>query len=117
MLPIWSKWFAGDKARAALVGIDVLARDAIAFAQFEGGLPLMHVGWFDEAIELAEWDHIPAGYIQASAIYDHATAEAQRRGWPVLNLHGTHLHPTLQPEAMANAILAMSRQLVSGEKH
>ena len=116
MLPPWSKWFAGDKARAALVGIDILARDATAFAQFEDGLPRMHIGWFDEAIELAGWDHIPAGYIQTSAIYDHATAEAQRRGWPVANLHGTHLHPTLQPEETANAILAMACQLVSGAK-
>lgn len=114
MLPIWSKWFAADKGRASLVGIDVLARDATAFARFEDGLPRMHIGWFDEAIELAEWDHIPAGFIQTSAIYDHATAEAQRRGWPAVNLHGTHLHPTLQPEETANAILAMSRQLVTG---
>lgn len=114
MLPVWSKWFAGDKARASLVGIDVLARDTAAFAQLEDGLPRMHIGWFDEAIELADWDRVPAGYIQTSAIYDHATAEAQRRGWPVANLHGTHLHPTLQPEETANAILAMSRQLVSG---
>lgn len=116
MLPVWSKWFAGDKRRASLVGIDVLARDTAAFARFEDGLPRMHIGWFDEAIELAEWDHIPAGFIQTSAIYDHATAEAQRRGWPVANLHGTHLHPTLQPEETAGAILAMSRRLVSGRK-
>ena len=116
MLPAWSKWFAGDSTRASLVGIDILARDAAAFAQFEDGLPRMHVGWFDEAIELAAWSHIPAGFIQTSAIYDHATAEAHRRGWPVLNLHGTHLHPTLQPEETANAILAMARQLVSGAK-
>ena len=51
----------------------------------------MHIGWVDDAIELADWDHIPAGFIQTSAIYDHATVEAQRRGWPVTNLHGTHL--------------------------
>jgi hypothetical protein len=49
----------------------------------------MHIGWFDDAIELANWDHIPAGFIQTSAIYDHAAAEAQRRGWPVTNLQGT----------------------------
>ena len=114
MLPAWSKWFADDEARAALIGIDILARDAATFAQFEAGLPRMHVGWFDEAIELAAWDHIPAGYIQTSAIYDHATAEAQRRGWPVANLRGTHLHPTLEPKETADAILAMSRQLVRG---
>ena len=43
----------------------------------------MHISWFDEAIELADWEHIPAGFIQTSAIYDHATVEAQRRGWQV----------------------------------
>jgi hypothetical protein len=115
-LPLWSKWFAHDKARASLIGIDILARDVAAFARFEEGLPRMHVGWFDEPIELAAWDHIPAGYIQTSAIYDHAAAEAQRRGWPVANLNGTHLHPTLQPQETADAILAMAQQLVTGAR-
>jgi hypothetical protein len=102
--------------RMSLVGLDVLARDAAAFARFESGLPRMHISWFDKAIELADWEHIPAGFIQTSAIYDHATVEAQRRGWPVANLKGTHLHPTLHPAETANAILTMSGQLVSGGK-
>lgn len=115
MLPIWSRWFDRDKQRKALVGLDVLASDPAAFARFENGLPRMHIGWFDDAIELADWSHVPAGFIQASAIYDHATAEAQRRGWPAVNLHGTHLHPTLHPAETASAILSLSRQLVPGE--
>jgi hypothetical protein len=76
----------------------------------------MHIGWFDDTIELADWEHIPAGFIQTSAIYDHAAIEAQRRGWPTANLQGTHLHPTLHSAETANAILAMSRQLVPGGK-
>jgi hypothetical protein len=117
MLPIWSRWFARDMQRMSLVGLDALARDAAAFARFESGLPRMQIDWFDDAIELADWDHIPAGFIQTSAIYDHAAIAAQRRGWPVTNLHGTHLHPTLHPAETANAIIAMSRQLVPGGKH
>jgi len=117
MLPIWSRWFARDMQRMSLVGLDVLARDAVAFARFESGLPRMHIDWFDDAIELANWDYIPAGFIQTSAIYDHAAIAAQQRGWPVTNLRGTHLHPTLHPAETANAILAMSRQLVPGGKH
>lgn len=113
-LPIWSKWFSGDEQRASRVGIDILARDPVAFAQFEYGLPTMHVDWFNETIELASWDHIPAGFIQTSKIYDHATAEAQRRGWPVANLQGTHLDPTLRPAETAEAILAMARRLEGG---
>jgi hypothetical protein len=116
-LPIWSKWFAGDPQRMSLVGLDILASDPTAFAQFESELPRMHVSWFEDTIELANWDHVPAGFIQTSTIYDHASAEAQRRGWPVTRLQGTHLHPTLRPAETASAILSMSRQLVlSGER-
>jgi hypothetical protein len=117
MLPIWSKWFARDPRRMSLVGLDILARDPTAFARFESGLPRMHIAWFDDAIELDGWDYVPAGFIQTSAIYDHAIAEAQRRGWPVANLQGTHLHPTLHPAETARAILSMSRQLAPGAEH
>jgi hypothetical protein len=112
-LPIWSRWFTGDRERAALVGIDILARDAAAFAEFESGLPDMRLGWFDDTIELSSWEHIPTGYIQTSTIYDHAAREAEQRGWPVTRLQGTHLHPTLCPAETADALLAMSRRLTS----
>ncbi|WP_349643785.1 hypothetical protein [Bradyrhizobium sp. LMTR 3] len=112
-LPIWSRWFAGDIKRTSLVGLDLLARDPIAFAEFERGLPKLTVDWFDDTIELAGWDHVPAGFIQCSPIYDHATLEARRRGWPVIRLEGTHLHPTLQPAETMHAILSMSRQLAN----
>jgi hypothetical protein len=111
-LPIWSRWFANDPRRTSLIGLDLLATDRIAFAEFERGLPRLSVDWFDDAIELAGWDHVPAGFIQCSPIYDHATLEARRRGWPVIRLEGTHLHPTLQPAETMLAILSMSRQLI-----
>jgi pimeloyl-ACP methyl ester carboxylesterase len=114
MLPIWSRWFVGDNRRLSLVGLDALARDPVAFDRFERELPRMHISWFDEALELANWDHIPAGFIQTSAIYDHAAAEAERRGWPVTRLRGTHLHPILHPAEMASTILSMSHRLLPG---
>ncbi|MGZ5923891.1 MAG: alpha/beta fold hydrolase [Rhizomicrobium sp.] len=113
ILPIWSRWFTGDARRASLVGLDILARDPAALAAFESGLPRLSVDWFDDTIELANWDHVPAGFIQTSAIYDHSAAEAHRRGWPVARLQGTHLHPTLSPAETAGAIIAMSHLLVS----
>src|SRR5262249_42716204 len=97
--------------RASLVGIDLLASDPLVFAQFEDGLPKMQVDWFDDTIDLARWDHVPAGFIQTSKIYDHAAAEARRRGWPMTRLQGTHLHPTLRPAETAEAILSISRRL------
>jgi hypothetical protein len=111
-LPIWSRWL-GDARRVSLVGLDILANDPKAFAEFESGLPRLSVQWFDDTIELANWDRIPAGFIQTSEIYDHSAAEALRRGWPVARLQGTHLHPTLSPAETAGAIINMSKQLVS----
>lgn len=114
-LPIWSRWFAGHAQRMSLIGLDILASDSVAFAEFEAELPTMHVGWFRDTITLANWDHVPTGYIQTSPIYDHAVADAKRRGWPVAKLQGTHLHPTLQPAETASAIISMSCQLARAE--
>jgi hypothetical protein len=63
-------------------------------------------------IDLAPWDHIPAGYIQLSPIYDHAAEEASRRAWPLRRLHGTHLDPTLRPDETAAAIRAVCSELI-----
>lgn len=111
-LPIWSRW-GGDARRVSLVGLDILANDPKALAEFESGLPRLSVDWFDDTIELANWDRIPTGFIQTSAIYDHSAADARRRGWPVARLQGTHLHPTLSPAETAGAIIDMSYQLTS----
>jgi hypothetical protein len=110
-LPIWSRWFDGDNRRRSLVGLDLLARDPVVFAEFERGLPRLSVDWFEDKIELAGWDHVPAGFIQCSPIYDHAALEARRRGWPVVKLQGTHLHPMLEPAETMLALVSLSRQL------
>jgi hypothetical protein len=111
LLPPWSQWWLKDRRRAQLVGIDTLALDSGSFESFEKDLPRMKLDWFDDVIDLAPWDHVPAGYIQVSAIYDHAAEEALRRAWPVRRMQGTHLHPTLQPDETATAIQAVCREL------
>jgi Alpha/beta hydrolase family len=111
-LPLWSQWYGGDPARARRVGIDALAHDADAFERFEKGLPRINASWFDDAIDLAPWDHIPAGYIQTSAYFDADAEEALRRGWPLKRLQGTHLHPTLEPDETALAIEEICEKLV-----
>jgi Alpha/beta hydrolase family len=111
LLPPWSQWWLKDRRRSQLVGIDALALDRRSFESFEMGLPRMTLSWFDDVIDLAPWSHIPAGYIQLSAIYDHAAEEALRRAWPVRRMQGTHLHPTLKPDETAAAIQAVCREL------
>ncbi|XUM20002.1 alpha/beta hydrolase [Bradyrhizobium oligotrophicum S58] len=110
-LPIWSRWFLQHPDRTALIGLDRLSRDPLALAEFEDGLPEMTISWFDDVIDLAPWGHVPAGYVQTSPIYDHGSAEALRRGWPLVRLHGTHLHPTLNPAETADAIVSLGREL------
>ncbi|WP_316235450.1 alpha/beta fold hydrolase [Bradyrhizobium sp. SZCCHNR1023] len=110
-LPIWSRW-QGDQRREALLGLDILACDPAALAAFESELPIFSVEWFDDVIELSKWDHIPAGFIQTSAIHDHSAAQARYRDWPVVRLDGTHLHPTLRPAETGDAIVAMSNRLI-----
>jgi hypothetical protein len=101
--PPWSKWWSDDRRRA-LIGIDELARDAEAFAIFEKDQPRVSGVWFEDSIDLGPWTHIASGFIQTSALFDHAADEAQRRSWPVVRIKGTHLHPTLQPDETAAAI-------------
>jgi hypothetical protein len=107
-----------EKPQAAVAGTwqlrgDILRSHPADFATFEAELPQMNLLRFDDEIELRSWDHVPAGFVQTSAIYEHAATEALRRGWPVRQLSGTHLHPTLQPEETAAAIAAIARELLS----
>ena len=58
--PPWSQWWLKDRRRAQLVGIDALALDPRSFESFEKDLPRMTLNWFDDVIDLAPWDHVPA---------------------------------------------------------
>jgi Alpha/beta hydrolase family len=110
-LPRWSDWWR-DHPRRALTGIDELAHDANAFALFTNDQPRVPAAWFDDTIDLAPWAHNPAGYIQTSGFYDHSAEDAEARGWPLLRLQGTHLHPALQPDETARGIAEIARKLV-----
>jgi hypothetical protein len=108
-LPPWSDW--GDRRRRSLIGIDELAQDADAYAAFERDLPRVSRNWFNDRIDLAPWTHIASGFVQTSAFFDHAADEAARRGWPLVRIKGTHLHPTLQPDETAAGIEVICERL------
>lgn len=110
-LPRWSDWWR-DYPRRSLTGIDGLALDGEAFAAFEQDQPRVAASWFNDTIDLTPWVDTPTGYIQTSGFYDHAAEEAKARGWPLLRLRGTHLHPALQPDDTARAIAAIAGELV-----
>lgn len=96
-LPKWSRWWGPG-------GLAGLVPDRWTRETFEADLPRLRPQWFDDAIETPPWDRLPAGYLQTSAVFAEPAAEARRRGWPVVSLAGTHLHPFLAPEETAAAL-------------
>lgn len=103
MLPPWSQWWPPDV-------MEVVIPDATLRKSFEAGLPRLPRAWFDDSFDLAPWPDVQAGYVQTSKAYDEHAAEAERRGWPLVRLSGTHLHPFLVPGETADAIEQVSAQ-------
>jgi hypothetical protein len=64
-----------------------------------------------DAVETPAWSALRAGYIQLSARFARTAADARTRGWPVVAIQGTHLHPLLAPVETADAIAAVVKQL------
>jgi hypothetical protein len=110
-LPLWSDWFTTDEDRA-VIGITALQADAKAWDAFRRDQPQMTRDWFREEVDLRPWGHVPAAYVQLSTLFDRSADDAEKRGWPVVRLNGTHLHPTLEPAETADAILQACQSLV-----
>jgi pimeloyl-ACP methyl ester carboxylesterase len=109
-LPLWSDWFTTDEERAD-IGITALQADPKAWDAFKLDQPRMTRDWFRDEIDLPPWSDVAAGYVQLCRFFDRSAEEAEKRGWPVVRLKGTHLHPTLEPEETAEAILRVCRSL------
>jgi hypothetical protein len=110
-LPPWSDWYATEEERA-VIGITALQADAEAWDAFKRDQPRMTRDWFSDEIDLAPWSDVAAGYVQLCSFFDRSAEEAEKRGWPVVRLKGTHLHPTLKPQETAEAILRVCGSLV-----
>lgn len=106
-LPRWSDWWSEDQAEPVGLGplgrlrpelVDVLKREERAFP----------VDWLDQTLELEDRGDIPVGYLRLSHFYDPALAEAERRGWPVATIDGSHLHPAIMGTETAGALMAVA---------
>jgi hypothetical protein len=106
VLPPWSEWF-GPGAMEALVP-DEERRSAIARE-----LPRLPVAYFERRVPAAA---MPAtcGYVLLSEPYADDAAEARRRGWPVVELHGTHLDIVTRPAEVADALGDVLARLSAG---
>lgn len=101
-LPPWTEWW-GDADAAALFP-DEQTRAAVC-----AEVPRLHVGYFEEQIPVPPgWDAKPCGYLRFSEAYVAEAEEARRRGWTVEHLPGQHLHQLVDPDAVAERIVAMT---------
>lgn len=104
MLPIWTDWWDADLLANAPLDMNTKA-------MFIAELPRLPLTWFDDAFEMPDWSSSARGFIQTSPVFDNEAIRAEGRGWPMICLKGTHLHPALAPTETAGALLDMCRVL------
>jgi hypothetical protein len=101
LLPPWTEWwddvaplFPDEQTRAAVCA----------------EVPRLPIGYFEEEIPVPPgWDAKPSAYLRFSEAYVAEAEEAARRGWAVEHLPGLHLHQLVDPHAVADRIVAMTR--------
>jgi pimeloyl-ACP methyl ester carboxylesterase len=105
LLPPWQEWFPAEVIRDLMP--DPQVRAALC-----AEIPRVPSSYLEEvAPALDAWRERPCGYLQLSAGYDGAAAEARRRGWPVVRHDGHHLSAVTDPAAVASAVLAVLDRL------
>jgi hypothetical protein len=103
LLPPWTQWWG--EADLAPLFPDEATRTAVS-----AEAPRLPVGYFEEPIPAPPgWDTKPCGYLRFSEAYGAEAEEAARRGWTVEHLPGLHLHQLVDPDAVADRIVAMTR--------
>ncbi|NUW40113.1 alpha/beta hydrolase [Nonomuraea rhodomycinica] len=103
LLPRWTDWWKEEVVAAMLP--DPAARARVVAEQ-----PRLPLAFFTERIPVpAGWDRVRCSCLWYGPPYDVMAEEAERRGWPVTRVPGGHLHQMVDPEAVAGALLKLSR--------
>lgn len=103
LLPPWTQWW-GD------ADLSPLFPDERTAAAVSAEMPRLPLAYFEEQIPVPPgWDARPCAYLRFSEAYVAEAEEAARRGWTVEHLPGQHLHQLVDPDAVAERIVAMTR--------
>jgi hypothetical protein len=109
LLPPWSEWF-GPEVMGELVP------DAERRALIAAELPRLPLSYFEACVPAPVGRAAASGgYILLSAeAYGGQAEAAATRGWPVIELPGSHLDIVTRPETIATAIAEIATRLASG---
>ena len=109
-LPPWTAWWPTEDTDRLLPNAEVRAaveheQRRLPLSYFEADMPTP-----------AGWERLPSAYLAFGDTYADERAEAVRRGWPVETLEGEHLHPLVDPGAVADALVRLLRLTRKGAR-
>jgi hypothetical protein len=103
-LPPWTTWW--DAADVELLIPDPHTRSMVTAEQ-----PRLPLSYYEQQIPVpGGWDDRPCGYLLFGPPYDRMAQDARVRGWTVGHVPGQHLHQLVDPDAVADHIVAMTHR-------
>ena len=106
-LPVWTRWWPEED-------VADLFSDAGQRASVERGQRRLPLAYLESAVPSpAGWERLPAAYLGFGEAYAAEQARARAAGWPVSLLPGRHLHPVVEPAAVADAVTALHAQAMA----
>jgi hypothetical protein len=105
LLPRWTDWW--DEAEVAALFPDERTRQAVTEEQ-----PRLPLSYYEASVPVPTgWDARPCAYLLFGPPYDELATEARGRGWIVEQLPGRHLHQLVDPDGVAQSLLAITDQM------
>jgi pimeloyl-ACP methyl ester carboxylesterase len=105
LLPRWTDWW--DEDEVAPLFPDQQIRQAVTEEQ-----PRLPLSYYEASVPVPTgWDARPCAYLLFGPPYDEAATLAQGRGWIVEQLPGGHLHQLVDPDGVAQLLLAITDQM------
>jgi pimeloyl-ACP methyl ester carboxylesterase len=106
-VPPWSQWWGAD------VFADLVA-DADVRAVLASEMRTLPLDFFRTTVDVpAGWSEGGCAYLRLSHAYDREALEAERRGWVVERVDGSHLDVAVRPEVTAVALDGLLTRVVS----
>jgi pimeloyl-ACP methyl ester carboxylesterase len=105
LLPRWTEWW--DEDEVARLFPDQRTRQAVTEEQ-----PRLPLSYYEASVPVpAGWDVRPCAYLLFGPPYDEVASQAHGRGWIVQRLPGGHLHQLVDPDGVAQLLLAIADQM------
>ena len=99
-----------DEAFLRAIGIE----DGCLRRKFIAEVPDVPLSVYEEPLPVpADWPEAPCGYLLFSSPYKAAAEQAPVRGWAFRELPGGHFHMLVDPKAVTDALLDLSREMGS----